>query len=99
LPGGEEQSAASSQLPAAGFRLPAAGAATAGSIRAIRRSGVSGRRVTSAPVAWATALKIAGAGPSIGSSPMPLAPAGPCGYGTSSKNTRMGGRSIDVGMM
>ena len=28
---------------------------------------------------------IAGAGPSIGSSPMPLAPAGPCGYGTSSK--------------
>ena len=37
------------------------------------------------PVACATALKIAGAAPSIGSSPMPLAPPGPYGYGTSSK--------------
>ena len=35
-----------------------------------------------APVACATALKIAGAGPSIGSSPMPFAPPGPYGYGT-----------------
>ena len=31
-----------------------------------------------APVAWAIALAIAGATPSIGSSPMPLAPNGPC---------------------
>ena len=57
----------------------------AGSINAISRSGVIGRRHTSRPIAFAIALKIAGAGPSIGSSPMPLAPAGPCGYGTSSK--------------
>ena len=64
-----------------------------------QRSGVSGSRVGSMPVACATALKMAGAGPSIGSSPMPLAPPGPCAYGRSSKYTRIGGRSIDVGMM
>ena len=51
------------------------------------------------PSAVLDALAIAGATPSIGSSPMPFAPNGPCAYGRSSKYTRIGGRSIDVGMM
>src|SRR5437764_8216859 len=42
-------------------------------------SGVSGIALGSAPVARATAFAIAGAGPSIGSSPSPFAPPAPCG--------------------
>ena len=46
------------------------------------------------PAAASMAFAIAGATPSIGSSPMPFAPPGPCAYGCSSKYTRMGGRSV-----
>src|SRR5213078_1374232 len=42
-------------------------------------SGVSGIALGSAPGARATAFAIAGAGPSIGSSPSPFAPPAPCG--------------------
>ena len=51
------------------------------------------------PVAFSMALRMAGAGPSMGSSPMPLAPPGPWRLGTSSKWTWMSGRSAQVGMM
>src|SRR5690242_4778214 len=49
------------------------------SINSINLSAVSGITRGSAPVAAATAFTIAGAGPSIGSSPKPLAPPAPCG--------------------
>src|SRR5258708_8686748 len=42
--------------------------------------------------ASSTALRIAAAGPSIGSSPIPLPPKAPCTLPNSSKNTRMGCR-------
>src|SRR5207237_9663326 len=48
------------------------------------RSGLNGRSGISLPVACNTAPTTAGAGPSIGSSPSPFAPYGPCGYGFSS---------------
>jgi len=57
------------------------------------RSGVSGMAAIEVPSAWQTPLITAGAGPSIGSSPKPLAPRGPYCEGCSSKCTRMGGRS------
>jgi len=48
-------------------------------------SGRSGISVNEIPVACWMALRMAGAGPSMGSSPMPLAPPGPWMDGTSSK--------------
>src|ERR1700690_1376382 len=62
----------------------------------INTSGVAGISRTQIPVAFSIAFTIAAAGPSIGNSPMPLAPCGPKGYGCSSKNTRMGGISAAV---
>src|SRR5262249_16162343 len=61
-------------------------------------SGVAGIARTSKP-AWRSALITAGAGPSIGISPTPFAPNGPCGYGFSSRTTCIGGVSSVVGMM
>src|SRR5262249_26794073 len=64
------------------------------------RSGESGSSATSVPMAFETAAAIAGAGPSIGSSPMPLAPpAGPCGNGFSTSTVSIIGTSVLVGMM
>ena len=40
-------------------------------------SGISGIRLKFSPVAFSIALRIAGAGPSIGNSPIPFAPDGP----------------------
>src|SRR5262249_20605174 len=68
-------------------------------IASITTSGVAGMRVIRAPTASSIAFKIAGAGPSIGTSPIPFAPEGPPSYGTSSKKTRIGGTSAAVGMM
>ena len=51
-------------------------------------SGTTGTCRRRTPVACAIALTIAGAGPSIGSSPIPLAPPGPPAYGRSAKATR-----------
>ena len=48
---------------------------------------------TASPVAFSTASKSPGAGPSIGNSPMPFAPKGPYAYRISSKKTRIGGMS------
>ena len=48
--------------------------------RVISRSGVAGIARTSKPT-WRSALTTAGAGPSIGISPTPLAPYGPCTVG------------------
>src|SRR6185437_2973088 len=48
-------------------------------------SGSNGIESKLRPVAFSIAFKIAGAGPSIGNSPIPLAPPGPCTQGTSSK--------------
>src|SRR5262249_53415166 len=61
-------------------------------------SGVAGISRRSAP-AWRSALTIAGAGPSIGISPTPLAPNGPCLYGRSITTTSIGGVSSVVGTM
>src|SRR5919109_1620850 len=61
-------------------------------------SGVAGISRISNP-ACRSALMTAGAGPSIGSSPVPFAPKGPCGYGFSSTVTSIGGVSSVVGMM
>src|SRR5262245_28315535 len=66
---------------------------------AINRSGVIGISLINAPVALKTAAAIAGAGPSIGSSPTPLAPKGPWGYGFSIINDSMSGASSEVGIM
>src|ERR1700692_1033504 len=76
-------------VPASGMRV----------IRSKMSSGRRGISVKEMPVACSMALRIAGAGPSMGSSPMPLAPPGPWGEGTSSKVTWMGGMSALVGMM
>src|ERR1700722_11956667 len=62
-------------------------------------SGSRGISVKAMLVACSMALRIAGAGPSIGSSPMPFAPKAPWGLGISSKVTWMGGTSALVGMM
>ena len=64
----------------------------------IRTSGVAGILRMSYP-AWRSALTTAGAGPSIGISPTPFAPNGPCLYGRSRMNDSMGGVSGGVGMM
>ena len=65
---------------------------------AITVSGVAGRVVTSIP-RWRIALTSAGAGPSIGSSPTPFAPNGPCAYGFSRMIVSMRGVSSVVGIM
>src|SRR5580692_556395 len=70
-----------------------------GSITSRISSGSSGTELNSTPNALTIALIIAGAGPSIGSSPIPFAPYAPCGLPSSSKITWMGGRSQDAGMM
>src|SRR5208283_909441 len=62
-------------------------------------SGSNGIESNETPSASSTAFRIAGAGPSMGSSPIPFAPNAPCTLPSSSKNTRMGGRSLEVGMM
>src|ERR1035441_7500458 len=57
-------------------------------VRVMRSKMSSGRRgisVKEMPVACSMALRMAGAGPSMGSSPMPLAPPGPWMQGVSSK--------------
>jgi hypothetical protein len=46
-------------------------------MRSKMSSGSRGISVKAMPVACSMALRIAGAGPSMGSSPMPLAPPGP----------------------
>src|SRR5437762_5812525 len=61
-------------------------------------SGVAGISRTSKP-ACRSALITAGAGPSIGISPTPFAPNGPCLYGLPCMTTRIGGVSSVVGMM
>src|SRR5439155_22372009 len=61
-------------------------------------SGVAGMLRTSYP-AWRSALMTAGAGPSIGISPTPFAPNGPCLYGFSSITTSSFGVSSVVGTM
>src|SRR5687767_13792266 len=61
-------------------------------------SGVAGISDTTNP-ACLSALMTAGAGPSIGISPTPLAPNGPCLYGFSRIFTVIGGVSSVVGMM
>ena len=65
---------------------------------AMIRSGVAGTSRTSNPPCL-KALTTAAAGPSIGISPTPFAPNGPCGYGFSNITTSSGGVSSDVGMM
>src|SRR5262249_29290633 len=75
------------------------GFATAGVIAAAMIfSGVAGISRRSWP-AWRSALITAGAGPSIGISPTPLAPNGPCLYGCSRISTSIAGVSSVVGMM
>src|SRR5688572_3021616 len=65
----------------------------------INLSGINGTSLKLTPVAFSIALSIAGAGPSIGNSPIPFAPPGPYAYGFSVKYTRIGGMSAGVGMM
>src|SRR5437899_8172883 len=62
-------------------------------------SGSNGIESNAMCSASSIALTIAGAGPSIGNSPIPFAPNAPCTLLNSSKNTRMSGRSAEVGMM
>src|SRR5579859_1608794 len=50
-------------------------------------SASSGTELKSTPSASTIALTMAGAGPSMGSSPMPFAPNAPCGLPISSKRT------------
>ena len=54
------------------------------------RSGVIGRRLRRMPAAWATAFEIAGAMPTMGGSPMPLAPNGPSSSGSSTSTHARG---------
>ena len=68
-------------------------------MRSKMSSGSSGISVNETPVACSIAFRIAGAGPSMGSSPIPFAPCGPWMEGVSSKCTWIGGRSAEVGMM
>ena len=62
------------------------------------RSGVAGTRVSRTPVAWWTALRIAGAVGISAGSPMPLAPNGPSGSASSIRMHSMGGISPMVGI-
>src|SRR6267378_2402125 len=61
-------------------------------------SGVAGISSSHTPVASWIAAMMAGAGPSMGSSPMPLAPNGPREYGFSTRMVRIRGASSAVGM-
>ena len=64
------------------------------------RSGVIGRRLSRMPVALATAFEIAGAMPTIGGSPMPLAPNGPSSSGSSTRMVSIsGGTSMMPGIL
>src|SRR6185295_5728616 len=63
------------------------------------RSGVAGISSTGMPVAFSIACTAAGAPPSIGSSPTPLAPKGPPSQPLSSRWTSILGQSLAVGMM
>ena len=65
---------------------------------AMTRSGVAGISRTSSP-RCRMALITAGAGPSMGSSPSPLAPNGPSAYGFSSITTSIDGVSSVVGIV
>jgi hypothetical protein len=56
-------------------------------------SGVMGRDRMRRPVAWKTALAMAGATPTIATSPMPLTPMGFIGSGSPTKITSMSGTS------
>ena len=76
--------------------VPASGTRVRPSKMSSGRRGIS---VNETPMACSIALRMAGAGPSMGSSPMPLAPSGPWDEGTSSKVTWMGGISALVAMM
>src|SRR5262249_40702842 len=72
------------EQPRHGMRVDFGGGAVEGELHAgwvaASSSGVAGISRRSKPI-WRRALTIAGAGPSIGSSPRPLAPNGPPGYG------------------
>src|SRR6185295_17839487 len=85
-----------SRLPTFRSRLPALPPSSLAAV--ITLSGVAGISRISNP-ACRSALTTAGAGPSIGISPTPLAPNGPCLYGFSSIVTASGGVSSVVGMM
>src|SRR2546421_4418267 len=67
-------------------------------LHAISFSGVAGISRRSYP-AWRSALITAGAGASIGISPTPFAPKGPCLYGRSISTTSRSGVSSVVGTM
>src|SRR5207244_3369509 len=69
-----------------------------GTPQAMTFSGVAGISLTSKP-ACRSALMTAGAGPSIGISPTPFAPNGPCAYGLSRMTMSIFGVSSVVGMM
>jgi hypothetical protein len=59
-------------------------------------SGISRRRT---PVAWKTALAMAGAGPLIGISAMALAPKGPVGSWVGTRMETISGTSIAVAIV
>src|SRR6056297_2638252 len=67
-------------------------------IAASTQCGKAGRRVTSAPVAWRIAFRIAGAVGIKTCSPSPLAPIGPSGSVTSSRIVSICGMSPVVGI-
>ena len=67
-------------------------------IAASTRVGVAGTVVTSTPVAWRMALRIAGAVGISTCSPSPLAPNGPSGSGTSIRIVSISGTSPMVGI-
>src|SRR5262249_59425563 len=66
--------------------------------RAIR-SGESGSSVSRTPVASSMALAMAAGAGTIGGSPTPRAPKGPCGAGFSTMIVSMLGRSADVSFL
>src|SRR5262249_39492218 len=80
-----------------GMRMEAARRPVKREATATSFSGVGGTARRSSP-GWRSALTTAGAGPSIGISPTPFAPNGPCGYGLSSSTTCIAGVSSVVGM-
>jgi len=63
-----------------------------------RFSGKSGKSLHGTPIACSMAAAIAGAPPSIGSSPTPLAPLGPPENGASTRMVSKRGASLLVGM-
>src|SRR5579859_6551092 len=89
------------QLDGCGRAHTVAGSSTFGVMLnfANRSSGSRGMELKLTPMASRIALRIAGAGPSWGNSPIPLAPKPPCSKGSSSQKTWIGGTSSAVGMM